>query len=201
MEILTNKDSIKWASFLNGNDQAFTDIYSVYSVKLFRYGLKITANHSVIEDAIQDLFSELIRNRRTLGQTNNILFYLMKAFKRKLLRHLQKENRFGNTTLNAGHDFLVTYSIEHEIISDELSKQKADLLIHALKELTPRQKEAIYLRYTQELEYKEISEVMEMSIEACRNLISKAIKALKDAIQGEKASALIFLFLSLNKYQ
>jgi DNA-directed RNA polymerase specialized sigma24 family protein len=49
----------------------------------------------------------------------------------------------------------VVWSVEQKIILREISEQKSKILLLALNELTPRQKEAIYLRFTSELDYKE----------------------------------------------
>ena len=72
------------------------------------------------------------------------------------------------------------------------------MLLRALNELTPRQKEAIYLRFTKELDYNATADIMDISVEACRNLISKAISTLKKWISG-KGQNLVVLFVSILK--
>lgn len=168
-------------------------IYSENSKRLYRFGLKLTHHHTIIEDAIQDLFSDLVRNRKKLGDTENINFYLLKSFKRRLVRQLQKEQRYHLKENNEGFGFQITYSIEHDIILQEKAHLKLHSLHQAINHLSPRQKEAIYHRFTEELEYPQIAEIMDMSVEACRNLISKAIKSLKNAVLGD-ASLLLFIF-------
>lgn len=182
-----------WYRFKAGDNDALNLIYADYSKKLYLFGLKITQNHNIVEDSIQDIFADLVRNRSNLGDTDNILFYLLKSFHRRLVRQLQKEQRYNLKNTNEDFVFDITYSIEHEIIHKENVNFKLQSLHQAIKQLTPRQKEAIYLRFTEELEYKEIAEIMEMSIEACRNLICKAIKSLKDALQGNTSVLLFFL--------
>jgi len=187
------KDSAIWDRFKAGDDNALNLIYAENSKKLYLYGLKLTPNRAIIEDAIQDLFSDLVRNRRRLGDTDKIQFYLLKSFKRRLVRQLQKEKRYNLTDTPEEFVFDITYSIEHEIILKEKVQWKLHSLQKALHKLTPRQKEAVYLRFTEELEYAEIAEIMEMGIESCRNLICKAIKSLKDSIQGHSTILLFFL--------
>lgn len=187
------KDSAIWDRFKAGDDNALNLIYAENSKKLYLYGLKLTPNRAIIEDAIQDLFSDLVRNRRRLGDTDKIQFYLLKSFKRRLVRQLQKEKRYNLTDTPEEFVFDITYSIEHEIILKEKVQWKLQSLQKALHKLTPRQKEAVYLRFTEELEYAEIAEIMEMGIESCRNLICKAIKSLKDSIQGHSTILLFFL--------
>lgn len=186
-------DRDRWGRFKTGDNDALNLIYAEYSKKLYLYGLKLTPNHTIIEDSIQDVFTDLVRNRRKLGDTDNILFYLLKSFKRRLVRQLQKEKRYDLKQNDEGFVFDIIYSIEHEIIQKEKANLKLQSLQQAINHLTARQKEAIYLKFTEELEYKEIAETMEMSIEGSRNLICKAIKSLKDSLQGD-TSLLLFFF-------
>lgn len=188
-------DTEIWTSFKKGEEWAISFIYSEYAEKLYRYGLKFTPEIPVIEDALQDLFAELIKNRKSTGTTDNILFYLLKSFKRKLLRKMQTEKRFVNDEELQDYHFDVTWSVEHELILEEVSEQKSKMLLKALNELTPRQKEAIYLRFTRELDYKEVAGLMDISVEACRNLISKAISTLKKWIEEKGGGSAVFFVL------
>ena len=192
MELKMQTDEELWAKFKDYDDESFSLIYSRNSKRLYLYGLKFTSNHTLIKDVIQDLFSDLLRNRRNLGDTNNINYYLLKSFKRLLQRQLQKERRYIHNERNSIHNencdnyvFDITYSIEQDIISTETANFKLQSLHQAISQLTPCQKEAIYLKFTEELEYVEISEIMNMSIESCRNLIWRSIKSLKTSINGK----------------
>ncbi|MDD4632380.1 MAG: sigma factor-like helix-turn-helix DNA-binding protein, partial [Proteiniphilum sp.] len=46
--------------------------------------------------------------------------------------------------------------------------------------LTDRQREIIYLRYVQEYDYKQIAELLQISVHGCRKLVSKAILSLRE---------------------
>lgn len=190
---LQREDNVLWAMFKQGDNDALALIYADHSKKLYLYGLKLTSNREIIEDSIHDLFSDLVKNRRNLGATDNIHFYLIKSFKRRLQRQLQKERRYDLNGKVEDFVFDITYSIDHELINKEASDHRLKLLNQALSEISPRQKEAIYLRITEELEYEQIAEIMEVSVESCRNLISKAIKSLKNSLSG-KSEVVLFFF-------
>ena len=184
-----------WTSFKRGEEWAVSYIYSEFAEKLYQYGLKFTSDIPAVEDALQDLFAELINKRKRLGNTDNILLYLLKCYKRKLLRKIKFESRFFRESEMETYQFDVTWSVEHELILEEISQNRARLLLNALKELTPRQKEAIYLRYTKEMDYNEVAEMMDISIEGARNLISRAISTIKRKFTPEKNQDLMVLFL------
>lgn len=188
-----------WSRFKSGDDTALSVIYAAHSKKLYLYGLKFTPDSTLVEDAIQDLFTELIKNRQSLGSTDNIAFYLLKSVKRKLLRKMVNERHF-NFGKTPDYSFNVTYSVELDIIAEEISQQKKSMLVQALQDLSPRQKEAIYLRFSKELNYAELAEIMNISVEAGRNLISGAIKRMKEAIDSRgKNQIILFVKLFLKK--
>ena len=187
-------DLQKWDRFKNGDDFALSSIYSGNAELLYQYGLKFTANRDLIEDTIQDLFLDLIRNRSTVGETDHIQFYLLKSFRRKLIRKLTAELKYVDDQFSEIM-FGVRYSIEQDIISEETKNDTSKRLALAIEKLSPRQKEAIYLKFNKELDYDEISEVLGMGIEASRNLIYRAIKSLKNAIlKNGEGPVLLFVF-------
>lgn len=187
-------DSEIWTKFRSGDDFTLSLIYSNHAKSLYRYGLKFTGNHNLIEDVIHDLFIDLIRNRKTIGDTANIQFYLLKSFRRKLLRLLKGEMRYSDD--QSGHEaFEVQYSIETELISEETKANQMIRLRHAIDQLSPRQKEAIYLKFQKELNYDEISEILGMGVEACRNLIYRAIKSLREAFPSDGNQPILLLIL------
>lgn len=185
MKLRGKNESHAWMIYREGDDRMFSAIYREFSKPLYHYGLKFTRNTALIEDCIQDLFAELYKNRKTVGQTDNILRYLLKSFRRKLFRQLSKEKRYDLKDEQADYCFEAVYSIEHEIILRDQNDRQTEIFRNALKELTPRQNEAIYLKFTKGLDYEEVAEIMEMGLESCRNLIYRAVKVLRESIQGK----------------
>ena len=93
------------------------------------------------------------------------------------LYDLYKSKSFSKTE-NLNEDVL-TFSIQTTVL-DEIIEEEDRLLIEQkieklLSILSPLQKEALYLRYMQDLEYAEISELMDKSEVSVRKLVSQAI--------------------------
>lgn len=191
--MLKGNDLNLWNDFLNGNNQALSMIYLQHANALYDYGCKFSNDKSLVKDCIQDVFSILIKNRKNLSPTNNIQLYLFKALKRKLIREMQKKNRFEEIIDSNSVDFKVVFS---NLNSGELEldKQKQKLLEQALAELTARQKEAIYLRFTRELDYKEISSILDLNYQSARALIHRAINKLREILQVNKKQFNQFLW-------
>ncbi|MGF7140609.1 RNA polymerase sigma factor [Roseimarinus sediminis] len=174
-------DRIVWDKMREGDEAAFASIYQQYAKQLYLYGLKFTGNTALIEDCIQDLFISIFKNQR-ISSTDSIRFYLIRSFRNKLLRAMKREGLHHNEN-DYTNDFLVIYSIERTIVEKETSDEQQALLRKAVNELSARQKEAVYLRYTKGLTYEQVAEIMDMEIVSCRNLISKAIKKLREIVK------------------
>lgn len=194
MESKQESDLEIWNCFRDGDDLSLSLIYSMYAKSLYRYGLKFTDDQNVVEDVIHDLFVNLIQNRRTIGETSNIQFYLLKSFRRKLVRQLKGEIRYCND-LSKEAAFEVHYSAETEFILEETRDIRSKRLNEAVQQLSPRQKEAIYLKFQKELNYDEISEILDMGTEACRNLIYRAIKSLRELYSQYRDLPVLLLIL------
>jgi RNA polymerase sigma factor (sigma-70 family) len=74
---------------------------------------------------------------------------------------------------------------------------KQEMLTEAISKLTPRQREAIYLRFSKEMDYKAIAGIMEISVESCRNLISRAINTMKIGISGKGQNPVVMFIAGL----
>ena len=181
-----------WDLVCIGDEKAFKTLYSQYAKLLYHYGLKLTPKTELVEDCIQDLFIRIFKNHKNLGKTDNIKYYLLKSFRNNLIRIIEKEKKYSFED-NDEYYFEIMFSVEHEIIVSEEEQKKRKILIDALTKLSARQKEAIYLRYTNGMEYDEISRVMKMSVEACRNIIYRAIKSLRKKIEKTNITLLLFI--------
>ena len=78
--------------------------------------------------------------------------------------------------------FTVTLSPEQILLDDEFSAEQSRQMTHRLSFLTPRQREAIYLRFYHDMDYNEIASVMTVSNHAARNLIYEALKLLRSRL-------------------
>ena len=181
---------------LKGDEEAFSLVYQKYATPLYHFGLKFTARQDIIEDCMQDLFISFLKKNARLGNGDNVQYYLLKAFRNNLFRVLKREKIYTETS-DRNYEFEATFSIEESIIHNETIDQRKKALLKSLKALSSRQKEAVYLRYTKGFEYKQVAGIMDMEVESCRNLISRAINKLRKEINQETDLILYFIFTSV----
>jgi len=194
MDINNSPNGI-WKSFLSGDKKAFSALYYMYADVLFSYGYKIVNDREVVKDAIQELFIKLYNNRENLNDTEHVKFYLFKALRNRLISKLESRTIIS---LDAHNDDLL---FEIEIASTEEDDDPEDIfsedqkkeLSRAMKTLTSRQREAIYLRYIREIPIEDIADMLNMNYQSARNLIHRSILKLRKEL-------LITIFILLHYY-
>ncbi len=174
---MKNSDNILWNKLRHGNRDAFDEIYYKYVNILFNYGKRFSHSEQIVEDCIQDLFTDLWIKRKKLGSTNQIKPYLFIALKRRVIRLISKEKRSFN--IDQISDFFLEYSFEDKNIQDESNAANIDQLKNTLAKLTPKQKEVIFLKFYEQLSYAEIAQIMKVEIKAIYKLMGRAINSLR----------------------
>ncbi|PUZ26126.1 sigma-70 family RNA polymerase sigma factor [Chitinophaga parva] len=169
-----------WDAFRSGNESALQVVFDKYYTPLFNYGHKFTPDDHLIEDALQDLFVKLWKNRDRVQATASVKNYLYKSFRRVLLRAMDTQQRKHSFSLLDNFlDLDQELAYDQTLISrEQLEKLRGQLRL-ALSRMTPRQREIIHLRYFEEMEYGEIAAVMQLSVSSTYKLLYKAIDGLR----------------------
>ncbi|WP_352422552.1 sigma-70 family RNA polymerase sigma factor [Proteiniphilum sp.] len=182
----TTDDTLRWNSFRNGNDEAYILIYRKYIRDLYFQGLQFTRNKEIIKDCIQDVFTKLYKHRASLGDTDNIRYYLLASMRNQLLTVMSKEKIYADTdsdTINPEIQFEM--NVEEVLIEREENitlEEKVNLIMSLL---TDRQKEAIRYRYIECLSMEEICALMNMNYQSLQNILSRAMKKMRQYVKKD----------------
>jgi len=179
-----------WLSFINGNDESFSQIYKLSYKSLYSYGLSFKISEEQVRDIMQDLFVKLYANPGLIRDVNTIKAFLFAAVKNACLNVL----KFGqkNINLDTIDNFEIRYSVKEDLISSKEEEEHIKSVVEKiLGQLTPRQKEIIYLRFLHQMEYEEIAHIMNLSEQSARNLIHRAMEKIRK--ENKKEDFLIFI--------
>ncbi len=171
-----------WDDFRKGNSYALSHIYYHHVQLLFRYGKKFSQNDELIKDSIQDLFFDLIRTRSRLGETDNIQFYLIRSFRRKLVRNIKAQKFEEMDSTGILPEAFIIYSAEQEFIEKEELTAREKMVQKGLSELSPKQREILFYKFTCEFDYEQICEIMQLKYDSARKQVFRAVKALKKVL-------------------
>lgn len=166
----------------SGDYDAFTLLYNKYIRQLTRYGLKFTNDLCAVEDCLHDVFVWLWANRQKLHIHSSVKSYLFKSVRTTMLHWLQKQNRLQS--LSAGDDQAYTFELqltpETLVLHNEQQRQIRQQIEAVLLTLTAKQKEVIYLRYYEGLNFEDIAQNMNLSVKACYKLMGRALTVLRE---------------------
>ena len=177
---------------VRGHERALVTLYDRYVDGLYNYGGKFTGKSESIEDAIQDLFTEIWFRREKLCVPDSVKAYLLRAFRQKLLRQLlhYRHISFIDEYLPIGaqddHQYIHT-----QVLSETEAERKTSLQ-RALSTLSQKEQQAITLKYIDNLSHDEIVQVMEIKKQTLYNLLHTAIRKLTLAVKAKHPAKEVF---------
>jgi len=169
-----------------GNEAAFKELVDNYQKMVVNTCFGILHNHFDSEDVAQDVFIEVYRSVKNFRAdakisswlyriaVNRSLNFIRNNKKNKRLQSFEDATKTQNTPIenmisakNEGADF----SLENE--------QRTNMLYMAVDSLPENQRVAFTLNKYEDLSYKEISDVMDLSVSSVESLIHRAKKNLQ----------------------
>jgi RNA polymerase sigma factor (sigma-70 family) len=175
-----------WEACKEGDKNAYAHIYKLYYPGLFNYGCKFTTDAALVEDSIQEIFVRFWANREKLAAVRELRSYLFVSFRHYLLKLLSEYKKIQeDVTTTDDYAFELEISAEQQRVNAEEQQQQILLLTSAMRRLTPRQKEAVFFRFYENMSYEEIAGILNISVKATYKLVARAIIMLRDAYHTE----------------
>lgn len=154
--------------YAGGNDTAFDVLLARHQGKLFSYICFIVHNRDVAEDIFQETFVKAIITIRQgrYVETGKFLAWLTRIAHNLIIdffRQERNENLISNDETDAdlfNNVRLAETNIEMQMVTE----QTLDDVRMLMERLPANQREVVYMRYYQELSFKEIAEITGVSI-------------------------------------
>lgn len=182
METIENiKALIKRISY-EEDERAFKQFFDLFAGRLYQFAFSFIKNKSVAEEAVSDVFFKVWLNRTELVNIQNIKAYLFKATYNTSLNYLDDIKRrkalsLDDVEVDLGIDLICP---ETELISKELRS----LIEKSIEELPPRCKLIYKMAKVEQMKYKEIAELLEISVKTINHQLSIALKKIGEIIKA-----------------
>lgn len=162
--------------FIAGDDSRFEVFYKESYSALYVYGRQIFSDNELLKDELQNFYLHLYQHPKKFLPEGLILPYLFRSFRHHLLRAQKLEHRqkVKMHPITQWKDSPETEFCRKE--SQQIENQQVQRL---LQELSPREREIIYLRYFQNLEAKEVAHILAIQHQVVRNLAYRALGKLR----------------------
>jgi len=151
-----------------------------YERPLVRYALSIVGDLESARDVVQETFIRFTRERRPELDENprHLEAWLFTVCRNRALDHHRKHARIIPMPLadeRVAEDPTPAASLE--------SRDTAASLLRLLETLTPNQREVIRLKFQNDLSYKEIAEITQLSVTNVGFRVLSALKKLRSLLQ------------------
>jgi RNA polymerase sigma-70 factor (ECF subfamily) len=182
MEIL-DIDKNFMLRFRKGDDAVFRDIIFSYQNKIFNLVLGIIRNRQDAEDLTQKIFMSIFKNRKKFKGTSSLYTWIYRIAVNESLNMLKK-NKKNSQYFDENFMFDEIDVIDK---SDNKLEQKElrDYFDRAIAKLDEKYRTALILKEIECLTYKEISEVLDISMDKVKIWIFRARENLRQIIKTD----------------
>jgi RNA polymerase sigma factor (sigma-70 family) len=174
---------VNWENFVSNDeniDLFFSFLYNKYSTELYAYGISMGYPEEICKDAIHDVFFELYTSRKRLKNVDNRGAYLFRSYKNRIFDYLKKNNKNTDIDKIDITGFIVNTTALDTIVDNETTNSLLSLVNNLLNSLTDHQREAVYLRYMQNMNYDEIATILGITNNSARKLVYRSLESLRD---------------------
>lgn len=151
-------------------------LVEAFEGKLCRYAARFTRDEDLARDAVQDTFLRLCRETKRFDGSNHVSRWLFKVCRSRALDRVRKEKRMSSVTTDAFDQAPAATDAPGAVL--ERNEQQSHLM-NAVSALPDQQQEAIRLKFQEDMSYKDIAEVMDITPNHVGVLIHGAMKALR----------------------
>lgn len=183
-----------WREIKNNQQKALSELFYRYSDLLFSYCYTISKDRAIIKDCIQELFLDIWKRRSELAEVEKVKYYLLRVIRRLLIKRLKADEK--KLRVETPSTPTLSESEESRTIAAESLEFQKQYLVEKINLLPERQKEVIYFRYYLGMSHDEISEIMQIKKQATWNLLSRAIKKLREIIEDPRTTFILLNFFT-----
>lgn len=190
-------DDVKlWKSLIKGDENAFSILFKKHYAQLMRYGNSFIPFPEKVQDCVQDVFTDIWVYRTKLNADVVVKAYLLSCVRKRLTKLKVRDRIFTFNRAIETVPFLFDFSIEHHLIADETTASQVLQLNQLLNALPSRQKEALYLRYNQDLSLEQVANTLNINYQSANNLIHRALSSIRKEWQASMIMIVLLFSIS-----
>jgi len=189
MELKRMDDRELITLYISGKEKAFETLLMRHKDKIFRFVYMKVRCHDLTEDIFQETFIKVI-NKFRLGEYNEegkFLPWVMRIAHNLVIDHFRRTSRVKmvseSTSLKDDYSIFNTLSqtdknVQEKLITDEIESQ----MVHLIDYLPAAQKSIIQMRIFQDMSFKEIAEIEDISINTALGRMRYALMNIRKII-------------------
>lgn len=165
-----------------GDQRAFRQLFDHYAQRLNRFAFSIVKNKEAATEIIDEVFVRVWKQKETVTAISHLTTYLYTATKNTALNYLSRK---ANEQINEPFDF-INIQLQDEscpdqqMVTDEIFRN----IRAAIDELPPRCKMIFKLVREDGLRYKQVAEILNVSVNTVDAQMVIAVKKISEKVKG-----------------
>jgi RNA polymerase sigma-70 factor (ECF subfamily) len=162
-----------------GKDRAFSELLDIYQERIYWHVRKMVHSHEDANDILQNAFVRVYRSIEKFEGKSSLLTWIYRIAYNESLRFLEKEKKRRYQSLEEVSVYQLGKLMESEYFNgDELHQR----LLMIVENLTEKQRRVFQMKYFDDLSFREISEILEISESTLKSAYYTAVKTIEEKI-------------------
>jgi RNA polymerase sigma-70 factor (ECF subfamily) len=179
--------------FKSGNNQCFDIILNKYQQRVFSYILKMVKDQDLANDIFQEVFIKVITNlkKENYNHEGKLISWILRIAHNQVIDFFRKDAKMpiAGRSSNLSEDFNIfdLINLEEDSIEDVIVNEQIISDIRQLVEYLPEdQKQVVKMRYFNQMNFKDIAEKTDVSINTSLGRMRYALINLRKLISEKK---------------
>ena len=179
--------------YLSGNELAFAELLKRHKDRVFRYINSKVRDSDLANDLFQDAFMKVITTMKGghYNEEGKFLPWLMRISHNLIIDHFRKTNkvRFLSESRTINEEFTIFHKLstdEKNYLDERCETELESQMLGLLDHLPAMQREIVQMRIFQDLSFKEIAEMEDISINTALGRMRYALINMRKLIDTNK---------------
>ena len=157
---------------MDGREQAWMEpMVAAFGRPAFQLAAALVKDASIAEEIVQEAFLRALVSRRTPREMSEFRRWLYRIVLNLVREHHRRRARWRRVPLRPEPKLDPEREAERRLGDAEMAE--------ALRYPSPREREAIYLRFFQDAAYEDVAAIMRITDSTCRVLVHRALDKLR----------------------
>lgn len=164
---------------LKDDQKAFEALYGLLYSVVYRF-VRYFVQEEDAKEIVSEVFFKIWKNRERIGKIDNKISYVYRIAKNECYDFINKNNAYETIDYD---DIPVSFSLRNEESDDSLvESEMMDVFYKAVDQLPERCKLIFLMVRIDQLKYKEVAEILSISVGTIEQQMNIAIKRVTDSV-------------------
>lgn len=165
---------------LHSDQSAYKELYLLFYKPLLQFGYSFVRSHEMAEEIVSDVFVNLWKKRAQITDIQNLRLYLFVSTKNTALNYLRSQKK---PLLQAEQYQVQLQSIYFDPERLMITAEMVNRVQAAIRKLPPRCQLIFKLVKEDGLKYREVAELLSLSVKTVENQMITATRRVGEAIR------------------